>query len=294
MRITHRWQFLQATERIGAAQADLAAAERRVSTGRRFDRPSADPLGMNRAMHLRAVLRTKEQAAANAADGRMWIEVADARLQTVSERLQRARELAVSGASFADDAERQAIATEFAAIRDQLLDLANAEHQGRRIFGGYRTGPAVAKVAGTWTYTGDGGAVTRRIGDDEVVRVNVTADEVFGFTAGRDVFSLLDDLEAAALAGDQATLGAGIDELDTALGHVLEGLTRLGVAGRRIEAAEARQLDEMNAIRSELSRIEDVDVAEAIMDLRLRERTYQAALAVFARSGQASLVDFLR
>jgi len=294
MRVTDRWHYQEAVRRMGAAQADMAAAERRLSTGRRFDRPSADPIGMSRSLQIRAALRTKQQAATNAADGEMWVNIADSKLQTVSERLQRAKELAVSGASFGSTTERQAIAVEFGSIRDQLLEIANAQHQGRRVFGGYSSGPAVEKVGGTWTFTGDTGAVIRRIDDDETVQVNVTADDVFGFSSGRDVFSVLDDLEAAAQAGDQAAIGAGISEIDTALQRNLSSLARLGAAGRRIQAAKDRHLDEINMLRSQLTSLEDVDVSEAVMDLKLRQTAYQTTLAIFARSNQASLVDFLR
>ncbi len=294
MRITHRWQFNEAIRRMGAGQSAMADAQRRLATGKAFDRPSADPIGMSQAMELRSALRVKEQAATNAADGEMWVNVADAKLQTVSERLQRAKELAVTGASFASATEQQAIAIEVAEIRDQLVEIANAQHQGRRIFGGFGAGAPVTNVAGTWTFTGDTGAVMRRIDDDETVQVNVTADDVFGFNAGNDIFTVLDDFETAALAGDQAAMGAAIADIDAALERNLGALARLGSAGRRIDAAQDRFLDEINTLRSQLTQIEDVDISEAVMDLKLRESAYQTTLAVFARSAQASLVDFLR
>ena len=40
--------------------------------------------------------------------------------------------------------------------------------------------------------------------------------------------------------------------------------------------------------------LEDVDIAEAVMELELQQTAYEAALAAFARSAQTSLVDFLR
>ena len=43
-----------------------------------------------------------------------------------------------------------------------------------------------------------------------------------------------------------------------------------------------------------LSKIEDADIAEAIMDLKAKEVAYQAALASAARVLNVSLVDYLR
>lgn len=52
--------------------------------------------------------------------------------------------------------------------------------------------------------------------------------------------------------------------------------------------------DAILALREELSRVEDVVIAEAVMALALHEAGYEAALAAFARARQSSLLDFLR
>ncbi len=65
-------------------------------------------------------------------------------------------------------------------------------------------------------------------------------------------------------------------------------------AGARLEAESGRIDDAILALREELSRVEDVDIAEAVMALELHEAGYEAALAAFARARQPSLLDFLR
>ncbi len=46
--------------------------------------------------------------------------------------------------------------------------------------------------------------------------------------------------------------------------------------------------------KQQLSEIEDVDLAEAIVQLQLEETALQAALSATARAVQPSLLDFLR
>ena len=75
---------------------------------------------------------------------------------------------------------------------------------------------------------------------------------------------------------------------------VLTALTTLGAAGNRIENAQIRILDDTATITGQLSEIEDMDLAEAALDMQMNESAYQAALAAFAQSTRASLVDFLR
>ena len=70
----------------------------------------------------------------------------------------------------------------------------------------------------------------------------------------------------------------------------------MGVIGARtnqIETAIARSADDVLTITEQLSSLEDVDIAEAVMDLELQQTAYEAALAAFAQSSQTSLLDFL-
>ena len=294
MRVTHLGAHQAALTRINTRLSEYAATQDRLATGKRLRRPSEDPIGMNRALELRAALRAREQEGRNAADGKMWMDLADSKLQDVVGQLQRARELAVRGATYTGPQEREAIALEIGQLRDDIVALANSQHQGRGLFSGFSGGDAVQNVAGTWTYVGDAGQINRRVGENEVVTINITADVAFGFTAGRDVFSVLDDLETALYADDTPAIETGLAEIDDSLQTVLGGLGIIGARANQVETAIARNADDMITLTQQLSSLEDVDIAEAVMDLELQQTAYEAALAAFARSSQSSLVDFLR
>lgn len=294
MRITEPRLVASSLERLTTRLQQLEQVQRQLASGRRVVRPSDDPASMGSVLSLRAARRAREQEARNAADGETWVRMTDAKLQEAVQALRRARDLAVRGASSLGPGERQGIATELLSIRDVLVAVANSKHQGQGLFAGTASAPAVSKVGGAWTYTGDAGRVARRIGDDEVVIVNLTADEVFGFAAGQDVFSLLEALSSQVAAGDTAAVDASIPAVDAALGRVLDGLARIGAAGSRIEAALVRNQEEQLALVQELSKIEDADLAEAVMELQLQEVAYRATLSAMARTLAPSLVDFLR
>lgn len=294
MRVTHLGTHQASLTRITSSSSDAAVAQRQLSSGKRITRPSEDPTGMSRALELRAALRTREQELRNAGDGLMWVNLADAKLQTAVDQLQRLKELAVRGATFTSANERTAIAAEAAQLRETIVELANSRHQGRGIFAGFSADDAVQNIAGVWTYTGDTGAIERRIGERETVQVNVTAADAFGFNSGKDVFTVIDDFEAALVANDTAGIDSAIAEIGSSLDTVLNSLATLGASGRRIEDAEVRILDDRTTLAAHVGEIEDVDLAEAAMELQLSSTAYEAALAAFAQSSRASLVDFLR
>lgn len=294
MRISSQLQIKAALDRLAGRQVGLEQARSQVASGRRINKPSDDITGTSRAMALKSGLRTREQEVRNADDGLLWINMADSKLQAVSDRLHRVRELAVAGATTTSALEGQAAADELAGIRAELVELANAKSRGRSLFAGHIAGDAVAKVGGVWTYTGDSGEVNRRVAESELVAINVTADDVFGFNSGTDIFTVLDSLEAAFVAGDTVGADAGLAAIDGALDNVLSGLARLGAAANHLESAETRRNADVVTITSQLSQIEDIDLAEAIMELQLQEVGYQAALQSYQSQFQPSLVDFLR
>jgi flagellar hook-associated protein 3 FlgL len=150
-------------------------------------------------------------------------------------------------------------------------------------------------VAGVWTYTGDAGAIQRRIGDQNQVTVNVTADQVFGFSAGagQDTVTMLENLATQVSAGNATGVSASIANVDVALGRVNQGLAQIGSAGTRIEEGLALNLNNAETIKSQLSAVQDVDLAEATMNLQTQQVAYQAALGALSKVLGPSLLDFI-
>lgn len=294
MRVTQQTMTFQALDRLQTRLAQLSQSQGQLARGKRIEKPSDDPAGMNRAMVLHSQEDAARQADRNAGDGLMWTSLADSKLQTLLDRLHRARDLAVRSGSVTNPSERQAFAVEIESIREEAVSIANSRVGDRGLFAGDRDGDAVAEVAGSWVYQGDQGEVQRRVGRSDVVRVNLTGDELFGFSAGEDLFTTLDDLSTQVLAKDSAGVETSIGEMDQAMHRILGGLAELGAATNRLEAAQQRGDSEVLSLQQRLSEVESVDVAEAITQLQMEQVAYEATLGALARSLQPSLVDFLR
>lgn len=283
----------QSLRRLQGRLESFEKVQVQLGTGRRFQVASEDPGGMNISLTLRAQQRSFEQAKRNGEDGMARVNAADSELQDIVASLQRARELNVRASNQMGQDERDAIAEEIRQIRESIVASANSSYLDQGLFAGHATADAVTDVAGVWTYTGDAGEIDRRVSDQERVKVNVTGDEVFGFNAGRDVFTVLDDLEADLLTGDAAAITSRIDEIDTSLDRVLSGLAGLGAAGGRIEAAGQRNLEQLEVLRNRRAEVEDVDLTEAVMELQIQEVALQATLGSLSRALQPSLVEYL-
>ena len=299
MRITSEAMVSNSLRRLTSRLDAYDKAQTRIATGKRILKPSDDPAGANRALSLRAAQRAHDQALRNGSDAVAWLDLADSQMQAGVDRLQRARELAVRASSSIGDAERRAIAEEMDTIADELAGIANYSHRGRPLFAGHQGGPAVAKDAGgDWAYQGDAGAIQRRVGETDYVRVNVTADEVFGFTAGagQDIFTKLDDLSALLRtpSADTNAIAAAIGDIDAAMVRLNDNQAYIGAQTNWVDSAVQRSEDTLLAIRGELAEVEDTEYARGIMDLQTQEMAYTATLQALAKALPPTLVSFLR
>ena len=275
----------------------LVAFERtqiRLATGRQFETSSEDVNGMNTALALRSPRRSVEQATRNAQDGKTRVDLTDSKMQQMLTIMRRARDLTIRASSTTQSVERLAIVEEINTINTAMVELANSKHLDHGLFSGFAAGDAVTNTAGVWNYTGDSGDVDRRISETEIVTTNVVGDDVFGFSVGDNVFAMLEQLSTDIVAGDAIVVSDSLDDIDNATRRIELGLVQIGAVANRIDAALETNLETDERLRLELSSVEDVDLAEAIVDLQIQETGLQATLGALARALQPSLIDFLR
>lgn len=293
MRVTSEMMVTGSLRRLQGRLERYERAQTALSTGKWVNRPSDDPAQASRGLSLRAALSSHDQELRAANDARSLVQRADGELQGATNMLQRIRELTISAGTVASDQQREAIAAEIEDLRDQMVSVANTKHRGRALFAGFTNGDAVSTDA-PWGYLGDEGEIRRKVSDTDNVVVNVRASQLFGFDQPTDTFTALDDLTTAIRAGDDAAVATGLDEVDKALGRMFSGLSTLGAAGTRIDSAVQRTENSRLTLKTELSEVEDVDIAEAMMDLQVEEVAYQATLQALGRSLPDTLVSFLR
>ena len=183
MRISSSQLFSQGLNAILNQQAGLARTQLEVATGKRILAPSDDPAGAKRILDLNEALALTQQfqSNANAAVSRLGTE--DGVLSSVTNILQRVRELAILGNNVTvDPQDRASLAVEVRERLGELLGLANAtDGKGEHLFAGFstRTKPFVADGAGGFTYNGDQGARRVQIAPEVRVGDSHSGTEVF-------------------------------------------------------------------------------------------------------------------
>ncbi|MEO8466668.1 MAG: flagellar hook-associated protein FlgL [Gammaproteobacteria bacterium] len=177
---TLRSAFLAA---LDAAQRRVIDTQEKVSTGKRVNKPSDDPVAAARIAHLDSSLSRLDQYKSNSDFARNQLGLEESALNDVISNLQRVRELALQGNnSTASDSDRRDIAAEVRQARASLLALANTtDVDGRHLFAGYieSAAPFMTTATGAVVYNGDQGQRTLQISDSRFVAINDSGSDVF-------------------------------------------------------------------------------------------------------------------
>ena len=271
---------------------ELNKANKVVSTGKRINNLSDDPVGLNQVLNIKSTLSNIEQLGRNISLGKSWLTASESALTQVQNQISDAKALCVQMATATTgSAERASAAATVQNTLEEIVSLTNTEVNGRYVFAGSKTDAAPFSRdndTNVVTYNGDNKAFTMKIGRDATVEVGSDGEAVFG-----DIFTTLSDLKDALEADDVSGIQAAMSNLDTHFDRISTKISEIGSKMLRMETKE-KIFQDLNITNTErLSKIEDADITEAIMDLKAKELAYKAALASSARVMQLSLVDYL-
>ncbi|MFO7691194.1 MAG: flagellar hook-associated protein FlgL [Cryobacterium sp.] len=294
-RITGQTQMRQAQRNLQENMAQLSRLQEQASTLKAINRPSDDPTAAASALAVRVEQAAVVQYSRNAGNGNDWLTTLDSTLSATTAIMNRVRDLTVQGANEGalSPTAKEALAVELDGLREDLLTQANTSYLGRTVFAGNSdAGVAFAENAlGVLQFQGTSdSSVTRRISTDVAVRVDADGGAVFGDEDG-SVFALIDTISAALRSG--AGVSDYLGDIDSRMALITGEHAVIGARQNQMDRAQQSLLAQVGTLESRRSSIEDIDLGEVILDLKLQETSYQAALAVTARVLQPTLMDFL-
>jgi flagellar hook-associated protein 3 FlgL len=291
-RITTRSMYNSTLSQLQASQTRISRLQSQMSSGKRITKASDDPSGAASAMQMRGELSRYTQYDRNSSDGLAWLGTIDSTLQSMTTSMNRVRQLVVQGSSTGamSATDRQALATEVSGLQQSLMGAANTTYLGRPVFGGTTSGSVAYDSTGT--YVGDSHVVTRAVGDNQTVRVDLTGPEAFS-AGGTDLFSLLGKVQTD-LTSNTAGLGADLTSIDAVMNQMRTGLSDVGARYSRIETLTTDAASRSTDLTSTLSQVEDSDLAQTVTELSVAQAAYQATLQSTAKVIQPSLMDYLK
>jgi len=252
---------LVAQRALSRTSSGLATSMQRLSTGLRINSAKDDAAGLAIATRMDAQVRGISQGIRNANDGISLAQVAEGALGSMTDALQRMRELALQSANGSNStADRTSLSSEYAALRTELDAIASRTNfNGQTIVGA------------------DAGAKTFQVGPNAGDTITVTTSNYT--TTG--IQPTTATITTSALA---STAIASIDEMLT---RVNSSRATLGAVQSRIEFA----VSSLDATRENTAaargRVMDADFAAETANLTRLQILQQAGTAMLSQANNA-------
>jgi flagellar hook-associated protein 3 FlgL len=297
MRITTAMMADNSLRNVQANLSRVDQLQNQITSGSRITRPSDDPIGAAQALGLQESLDQSQQYGRNIDQATSWLNSADATLGSVTDALQRARELAVQATSTTlTQSDRGAIQAEVTQLQQHVLTLTQSKYGAYYMFSGTRSDQpgfvsphASTSVTNPNSYQGNQSPVQREISPGVSLTVSVDPTTTFN-----DLFDALDGLQTGLASGDTATMSNTLNQFDTALDSISTARSSIGARVNRLEGLQQRQAAVSVNLTGLLSNIKDVDMPAAITNFSMAQTIYQASRKASAQMLQSSLLDYLR
>ena len=287
MRVANKTIYDTIKFNLANITAQLNEANKTVASGKRITDLSDDPAGLIQVLNIRSALNNIEQLGRNITFGRSWLTASESALSSVQDLISDARALCVEMASATKGAaERASAANTIQNTINEILSLANTEVNGRYIFAGTNTSTVPFNEDGS--YNGNNNPFTIKTGRDATVTVGNDGEAVFG-----TIFQTLSDLKDALEDNNVHGIEDAMTYLEDHFDNITTKISDIGSKATRMLIKEGILQDSKLCNTERLSKIEDVDITEAIIELESIEVAYQAALASSAKVMELSLIDYL-
>lgn len=298
MRVSTIMMYQQNMRGITDSQSEWLKYGEQMSTGKRVNRASDDPVAASQAVVLSQAQAQNSQYATARTFATQRVSIEESTLSQVTTAIQSAQEKIVyAGNGTLSDDDRASLATDLQGIRDQLMNLANSQDgNGRYIFAGYKTDTPPFSDDGT--YVGGNINVEQQVDSSRTMVIGHTGNLIFDNAtsnakqdADKNIFTALDTAIAQLkipVADDetaQATASAAIDKtnrsLSNALNNVLTVRAELGTQLNELDKLDSLGDDRALAQTQQMSNLVDVDWNSTISNYTMQQTALQAAYKAF-------------
>lgn len=280
MRITDNMRFVSVQRSLGSLRSRQAEVINQVSTGKRVNAPSDDPVAAARLTRLSGQASRIADYQNTIGTVRSDTSLSERTLDEASQLMAHAHELAVQGANGSLSAgDRKMLATELTTMQEQFLAIANTRGTRGYLFSGSQTDTPALSSSGQ--YQGDDAEQQVEIAPGVTTRVSVTGSHAFtAADGGTDAYAALDELRQALLADDSSRIAGSLGAIEKSRSQIVRVQGESGLILNRLDSAD--EVLSVSALETEKSRsaLGDVDPFAALSELTQLSTSLEQAIAV--------------
>lgn len=211
MRITNGIIAANTISSLNSALLNETKVNQEISTNKKIQTASDDPLVATRAVTYRNYVSQVSQYQDNVSAAQGWQSESDSSLSSLSSVITNLKELATQASSSTSSSDYSSIKTEVETDLDEVTSLMNSDYSGSYVFGGYNTTEEPYQVVSTSigdtaTYNGKyislGGVVASDVSDSDILSYyNSNSDNAYNslttvrsaYATGSTMYGILTD-----------------------------------------------------------------------------------------------------
>lgn len=274
----------------------LSEYQNEASTGKKINKPSDDPIGVQFVMQYDSENAYYQQYQQNAAQANATLNYTESAMNEAQTVMKRARDLAVEASTGTESAtDMKALSSEVGQLYDQLVTVGNTQYNNQYVFNGQAIDTAPYSDADAASVTTQSGNVLYDLGNGVTLPVNTPGNTFFGNANVSDnAFQLLDQLKQALNNGDTQQAGKLLNGFDSRLNAMSDVQADVGARMNRAQMMQNRMSDLSQNVTKLLANTQGADMAKVLTKLSSAMAVQQASLKVGAQALVPTLVDFLK
>jgi flagellin len=280
MQINTNLGALNVQSRLAKSQASLNSTMERLSSGLRVNSAKDDAAGLAIGDRMNSQIRGMTVAIRNANDGISMAQTAEGAMGTITDTLQRMRDLAVQAGNFGavSSGDRQKLQLEFKQLGAEINRIVNnTTFNDKKILAGSLKGANFQVGAGTATNN----------------QISITVSNLMSVSGLKQVASTGASIGSGATS---AKVRSAIDFIDLAIKKVDNFRATLGAVQNRFTTTIANLQSSVENQTAARSRIMDADFAVETATLSRAQILQQAGVAMLsqANTSQQGVLSLLR
>lgn len=330
MRVSENTTFDRVRETIRRTKGKMENLQGQVSSLKKINAPSDDPVGASKLLEIRTDKVNTDQFTTNAKMAEAYLNNAEHAFEEMADIISRAKEIALGQSSGASSNEetRLAVAEEVTHLFQQAVAAGNRRVGDRYLFGGYKTDKPPITAEGK--YVGDDGNIMVEVGRGVFISMNIPGNEAFNTNPrmekhpaqpldpdtgkpsralastsndpamhgpqppNANVFEELQNLRIGLLTSDLDTIRGTLDRFDQVHARLNSMRAKIGSRVNGLSSM-TQSLERQSITNAQLaSHIEDADMAQVVSDLAKEETVFRSALQTSQKLMQPTLLDFLK
>lgn len=265
-----------------------------MSTGLKLNHLSDDPIAAVRLEGLKKTVSDNQQYQRNIENVQSQLTRYETNVNTLEELSQQVNELLLQGKNGTLDAQSRAgIVLELKSLKTEMLTTLNQANEGSYLFSGTDITSQAISTTPPYTLNSNSDYRETKVGDDQYVPSNLTITDIIGTNA---IFTDLDNAIAeleVPTAGFTAALDSALDTNQALHQNLLVSLTDIGSQYNALDRLKETSIDMVFFAETVRSELEELDYAQASVELNQGMIALEATQKTFARVAGISLFDLI-